>query len=36
MTVTGKIQKNRIRDAVQRWREAGGDACGKMVTDFVQ
>ncbi|MCC7389551.1 MAG: AMP-binding protein [Phycisphaerales bacterium] len=36
MTVTGKIQKNRIRDAVQRWREAGGQACGKLVTDFVQ
>ena len=36
MTVTGKIQKNRIRDAVQRWNEAGGAAAGKPVTDFVQ
>jgi len=24
MTVTGKIQKNRIRDAVTRWKDAGG------------
>lgn len=35
MTVTGKIQKNRIRDAVQRWRDAGGEESGKPVTDFV-
>ena len=33
-TVTGKIQKNRIRDAVKRWREAGGD--GTPVETFVR
>ncbi len=36
MTVTGKIQKNRIRDAVQRWRDAGGEPSGRPVVDFIQ
>ena len=36
MTVTGKIQKNRIRDAVQRWRDAGGDQTNLPVGDFLQ
>ncbi len=36
MTVTGKIQKNRIRDAVERWREAGGEECKRPVAEFVQ
>ncbi len=35
MTVTGKIQKNRIRAAVQRWQEAGGDTTGQAVTGYV-
>ncbi|GAB4387057.1 MAG: AMP-binding protein [Phycisphaerales bacterium] len=35
MTVTGKIQKSRIRAAVQRWREAGAEKTGKPVTCFV-
>ena len=35
MTVTGKIQKNRIRGAVQRWRQAGADESGQTVTSFV-
>ena len=36
MTVTGKIQKNRIRDAVQRWRDAGGGETSKPVEMFVR
>ncbi|GAB4544493.1 MAG: AMP-binding protein [Phycisphaerales bacterium] len=36
MTVTGKIQKNRIRDAVTRWIEAGGAASGSHVESFVR
>ncbi|MFO0828425.1 MAG: AMP-binding protein [Phycisphaerales bacterium] len=36
MTVTGKIQKNRIRDAVKRWKEAGGSQAGVPVEQFVR
>ncbi|MFG0283125.1 MAG: AMP-binding protein [Phycisphaerales bacterium JB039] len=35
-TVTGKIQKNRIRDAVDRWKDAGGPQSGKDVATFVR
>ncbi|MCA9293159.1 MAG: AMP-binding protein [Phycisphaerales bacterium] len=36
MTVTGKIQKNRIRDAVQRWMEAGAEDAGRPVEYYVR
>ncbi len=36
MTVTGKIQKNRIREAVKRWRDAGGEESGKDVSAFIR
>lgn len=34
MTVTGKIQKNRMGDAVRRWQEAGGDRAPERVDEY--
>ncbi len=36
MTVTGKIQKNRIRDAVGRWAAAGGEQSQAEVEAYVR
>jgi len=36
MTVTGKIQKNRIRDAVERWKEAGADEAPMRIEEYVK
>jgi fatty-acyl-CoA synthase len=36
MTVTGKIQKNRIRDAVGRWASAGGEENAADVETYVR
>ena len=35
-TATGKIQKRRIRDAVERWREAGGESAPNPVESYVR
>ena len=36
MTVTGKIQKNRIRDAVDRWKAAGAGEAPMRVEEYVK